>query len=148
MQNLQELKNDKQREKNYVNYSKNFLIFIGKFVIKQGPEILYQLVESIQQGLLDLLLKSESDKISLLNSGIDKKIVLYGICMFLNDYYSKLREETVLFIVIQFVKMLETFSKLGSSFIGEKGLDLQENLVFVANSSNKLQNAEIKVLFF
>ena len=148
MQNLQELKNDRQREKNYVNYSRNFLVFLGKFIIKHGSSTLYQVFEVIQQGLLNLLLKSEFDKVYSLGSIMDKKIALYGFCLFLNDYYKNLSPETVLFIVTQCFKLLESFFKLGSNFTMETGFDLQENLVFVSNSNNKLQNAEIKVKLF
>ena len=147
MQNLQELKNDKQREKNYVNYSRNFIVFLGKFIIKFGSATLFQIFEVLQQGLLNLLLKSEFDKVYSLGSILEKKIALYGVCLFLNEYFKSLTPETVLFIVTQCVKILESFYKLGTSFSMETGFDLQENLVFVSNSNNKLQNAEIKVFF-
>ena len=148
MQNLQELKNVKQREKNYVNYSRNFLVFIAKFIIKYGASIFHQIFEMIQPGLINLLLKSEFDKVYSLSTIMDKKIAMYGFCMFMNDFYSILTPETILFVCIQCVKVLESFYKLGYNFMLDNNYDLQENLIFVANSSNKLQNAEIKVIVY
>ena len=148
MQNLQDLKNDKQREKNYITYSRNFLVFLAKFIIKNGATTFYQIFEMIQEGLINLLLISEFDKVYSLSTIMDKKIAMYGFCMFMNEYYATLSPETVLFLCTQCVKVLESFHKLGSNFMMENNYDLKENLIFVANSSNKLQNAEIKVIPF
>jgi len=130
------------------SYAKHLILFLGKFIIKFGPEVAMSYLEMTSKGFIEILFKNEFDSIFELDSVNKRKIVSYSICVIMRREFNKLSIPFLKYITAQLIELLDKFYKPNTNtVINDNKLTVTDSCVFEANSSNKLQNTEVRVSY-
>ncbi len=123
------------------DFSKSMVTFLAKFVIKTNSQFLVDLLGhsfvSVLNDLCDFLTDLDNSK--------SKKLVTYAYCLIMNDFYRMFDVEQLKFLTKNLISHLEKFNKLFSSLNYDKIFD--NEISYNSNTYNKLQNADINVIF-
>jgi hypothetical protein len=133
-------------KKQIIEFSRQLVVFFSKFLIKNSPKVLIDILESISQGATTILLRDLCSQLPDLDNNRDKKIVNYAYCSILNDYYSLFDTETLKYLTKYVITHLTNFNKYGINVnINDNKFKLGEDCTYDGTSFNKILNADVKV---
>lgn len=85
---------------------KQFFATVATLIINLGPDTVINTCNSIQSGILLMVLKSEGDKIKyVVSPQRDRRYTIIAFSKFLADNLSQIPEETVLVVVKSLIEL-------------------------------------------